>query len=120
LDIGNFVSTPGDTHLPLQANQGPDDVALPPSVPYRKAVGCLMYAKVLTRPNIALVIGRVAKFATQPRHSHWTAVQRIFRYLSGTIDMSISYCGSPHNLRLLITLHYAGIVMQITPVTTTT
>lgn len=56
LDTANYVSTPTDTHLPLQATQGPDDLALPPLVPYREAVGCLMYAIVFTRPNIAFDI----------------------------------------------------------------
>ena len=56
LDTANFVSTPADTHLPLQATQGPDDLALPPSVLYCKAVGCLTYAMVLTRPNVAFDI----------------------------------------------------------------
>ena len=50
LDQANPVSTPADTHMPLQATLGPDDQPLPTSVPYREAVGCLMYAMVLHAP----------------------------------------------------------------------
>ena len=78
LDTTNTVSTPADTHVPLQASQGPDDTLLPSSVPYRKAVRFLMYAMVLTRPDIAFAVSRVAKFTSSPRTSHWTAVKRIF------------------------------------------
>ena len=81
-------------------NCGSDDLPLPPSVPYREAVGCLMYAMVLARPDIAFAVSKVARFTSQPRHSHWTAVKRIFRYLSGTIDMGISYYGSPQDFTL--------------------
>ena len=59
-------ATPADTHNPLQASQGPDDVLLPSSIPYREAVGCLMYAMVLTRPDIAFAVSRVAKFTSKP------------------------------------------------------
>jgi hypothetical protein len=100
LDTATTVSTPADTHNPLQAFQGPDDVLLPSSIPYREVVGCLMYAMVLTRPDIAFAVSRVAKFTSEPRNSHWTAVKRIFRYLSGTPHMGISYSGVSSDLTL--------------------
>jgi hypothetical protein len=59
-----------------------------------------MYAMVLTRPDIAFAVSRVAKFTSEPRTSHWTAVKRIFRYLSGTLNMGISYFGVSSDLTL--------------------
>ena len=100
LDQANTLSTPADTHMPLKDSLGEDDLPLSPSIPYREAVGCLMYAMVLTRPDIAFAVSRVAKFTSKPRNSHWTAVKRIFRYLSGTINMGISYFGTPSDLAL--------------------
>lgn len=100
LDTTNLNSTPADTHAPLQETQGPDDLPLPPTVPYREAVGCLMYAMVLTWPDIAFVVNRVAKYISTPRSSHWTVVKRIFRYLFGTLEMGISYNGSPNDLMI--------------------
>ena len=100
LDNANTVTTPADTHVSLQATLGADDHPLPPTIPYREAVGCLMYAMVLTRPGIAFAVSRVAKFTSQPHQSHWTAVKRIFRYLSGTIHLGISYSGTLPDLSL--------------------
>ena len=100
LDQANTVSTPADTHLPLQESLGDNDLTLSSSIPYREAVGCLMYAMVLTRPNIAFVVSRVAKFTSKPRNSHWTAIKRIFRYLSDTLTMGISYFGTHPDLTL--------------------
>ena len=110
LDQANPVLTPADTHMPLQATLGPDDHPLPPSIPYREAVGCLMYAMVLTCPNIAYAVSRVAKYTSNPHTSHWTAVKRIFRYLSGTLNMGLSYYGSTQDftLRGYCDADYAG------------
>ena len=96
----NPISTPVDNHVPLQETLGPDDTLLPSTIPYREAVGCLMYAMVLTRLDIAFAVSRVAKFTSTPRQSHWTAVKRIFRYLSGTQHMGLSYYGFTSDLTL--------------------
>ena len=100
LENANPVTTPADTHVSLQASLGPDDLPLPPTIPYREAVGCLMYAMILTRPDIAFTVSRVAKFTSNPHHSHWTAVKRIFRYLLGTVNLGISYYGTSQDLSL--------------------
>ena len=65
---------------------------------------------VLTQPDIAFVVSRVAKFTSKPRNSHWTTVKRIFRYLSGTLTMGISYFSTPPdlNLRGYCNADYAG------------
>lgn len=100
LDQANHVSTLADTHLPLQAIMELDDLPLFSTIPYREAIGCLMYAMVLTRPNIAFAVSRVAKYTNSPWQSNWTPVKRIFWYLSTTIHMGISYYGSSTNLIL--------------------
>lgn len=100
LDKVNIVSTPADTHMPLQETLGDDDLTLSSSIPYREAVGCMMYAMVLTRPDIAFAVSHVAKFTSNPRTSHWTVVKQIFRNLSGTMTMGISYYNSPNDLAL--------------------
>jgi hypothetical protein len=53
-------------------------------VPYREAIGSLMYAVVGTRPDIAYAVSYLARFMTNPGHLHWEAVKRIIRYLKGT------------------------------------
>ena len=53
-------------------------------VPYREAIGALMYLSVRTRPDIAVAVCTLAKHVQEPRPIHWEAVKRILRYLKGT------------------------------------
>ena len=47
---------------------------------YRSIIGKLQYV-VHRKPDIALTIGIVAIFSTNPRENHVTIVKRIMRYL---------------------------------------
>src|ERR1700710_1370740 len=62
-------------------------------VPYRSAIGSLMYAMVCTRPDICYAVGLVARFQSNPGLDHWQAVKRIMRYLKGTSHYSLCYHG---------------------------
>ena len=62
---------------------------------YQKAVGCLMYLATKTRPDIMHAIQQVSQFSANPGKQHWTAVQRILRYLSHTSHYGIVY--DPHS-----------------------
>ena len=50
------------------------------STPYRQAVGSLMYAMIMTRPDIAFAVGQVSRFSVNPGPVHWEAVKRILSY----------------------------------------
>jgi hypothetical protein len=63
------------------------------SVPYREAVGELMYV-LNTRPDIAQAVSQVARFTSNPGKAHWSAVKRIYRYLSGTLTLGICFDGN--------------------------
>jgi len=67
-------------------------------VPYRKAIGSLMYASVTTCPNITFVVSMLLQFLENPGEAHWEAVKRVFRYLSGTCDVALTYGGERHDL----------------------
>lgn len=67
------------------------DRALDPAVPFRQAVGSLMYLMVATRPDIAFAVGKIAQHSNNPKEIHWKALKRIFRYLRGTKDLGITY-----------------------------
>ena len=88
------VSIPMDTNIRLTTAQSPSttaDFALMRDVPYREAVGSLMYAALGTRPDIAFAVQTVSRFSTKPGPAHWEAVKRIFRYLKGTSELWLSY-----------------------------
>ena len=50
-------------------------------VPYRAAVGALLWMARATRPEISQAVGQVAKYMANPGPMHWEAVKRIFGYL---------------------------------------
>ena len=60
-------------------------------IPYSSAVGCLMYAMVLTRPYIAYVVSAVSRYTVNLEKEHWRAVKWILRYLNGTTDYGLIY-----------------------------
>jgi hypothetical protein len=61
------------------------------SVPYREAVGSLMHLMVCTRPDLACAIGILSRYLHNPGRNHWTAVQRVFRYLKRTRAFGLCY-----------------------------
>lgn len=67
-------------------------------VPYREAVGCLLYASQGTRPDICHAVGIVSRFSNDPGQAHWIAVKRIFRYLRGTLDKKLLFKKSQDSL----------------------
>jgi hypothetical protein len=58
-------------------------------IPYKAAVGSLMYAMVGTRPDLAFPVSMVSQFMSRAGPSHWMAVKRIMRYLKGTLDLKL-------------------------------
>ncbi len=63
-------------------------------VPYREAIGSLMYLMICTRPDIAYAVGKLAQHSQYPQMENWIAVKRVFRYLKGTTDFGILYNGT--------------------------
>lgn len=61
------------------------------NIPYRPAIGSLMYLATGTRPDISFAVGKLAQYCEKPTLSHWTAVKRILRYIKGTRDLCITY-----------------------------
>ena len=58
---------------------------------YHKAVGILNWAALAMHPDITFAVATVAHFAVNPGPVHWDTVKRIYRYLSGTCDLWLSY-----------------------------
>ena len=50
-------------------------------------IGSLLYLTA-SRPDIMFSVYLCARFQLCPKESHLLTVKRIFRYLSGTIDLS--------------------------------
>lgn len=59
--------------------------------PYSSAVGCLMYAMVLTRPDLSHAVSVVSRYMANPGKDHWRTVVWILRYLAGTTGYGLIY-----------------------------
>jgi hypothetical protein len=88
------VQTPMEVNVKLvkemcaQTAEERDEMA---KVPYRSAVGSLIYLVTCTRPDIAVAVSEVSKYLENPGIEHWKAVKRILRYLKGTVDYGLKY-----------------------------
>jgi ATP-binding cassette subfamily B (MDR/TAP) protein 1 len=71
-------------------------------IPYEKAVGSLMYLMICTRPDIALAMGKVSRYMSNPGKIHWEAVKWILRYLKGTTDFGLVFDSKLHNAKSVI------------------
>ncbi|KAG3246370.1 hypothetical protein PI124_g8911 [Phytophthora idaei] len=73
------VKTPQDPGLKLTKNMyegGCQHEDTMKNVPYRSAVGGLMYLMVATRPDLAAAVGVLSQFAADPCPTHWQALKR--------------------------------------------
>lgn len=85
-------SDPNTTLLPVSENDERIE-----KVPYREAVGSLMYLSIVSRPDLAFAVNSVSKFLNKHNREHWQAVKRILSYVAGTMDCGIEYRGSEND-----------------------
>lgn len=80
-------------------------------VPYASSVSCLMYAMVLTRPNLSYAVSMVSRFMANPGKEHLRAVKWMLRYLRGTTSYGLLYGGGLTTtwLKDMLTLIIQGI-----------
>ena len=88
MEDANGINTPADNHVQLKSIKEKNTKR---EVPYREAVGSLIFAAIVTRPDIAYAVGVESRFLDKHEDSHWNAVKRIIRYLKNTIDYGIFY-----------------------------
>ena len=88
------ISTPCDPTIILSTNHCPTtaaDIKFMEQIPYRSAVGSLLWLSLGSRPDIAYAVSQVAKFSSNPGRIHWDAIIRILRYLKGTTHLGLQY-----------------------------
>jgi hypothetical protein len=92
------ADTPGaQEELSLLANaSNASERAEMATVPYRRAVGLLMYLSNTSRPDITHAVGMVARYSNNPGPAHWRAVKQILRYLSGTAHYGLLFAPQTH------------------------
>jgi hypothetical protein len=54
-----------------------------------------MYLASATRPDISFVVSQFSRFVSNPGDDHWHALERVLRYLKGTMNLGIHYTRYP-------------------------
>jgi hypothetical protein len=52
-----------------------------------------MYLASATRPDISFAVSKLSRFMSNPGPYHWHALERVMRYLHGTMSYGIHYSG---------------------------
>jgi len=89
-----WLDTPADAKIVLTQSYCPEsqeEKDYMQEVPYREAIGSLLWLSLGTRPDITYAVSQAAKFSANPGIEHWKAVIRIMRYLHGTRTLGLTY-----------------------------
>lgn len=90
MEDANTLATPADHHqdLSLKVSSDEDNMA---NVPYKEAVGSLLFLATVPRPDIAFAVNVVSQYCESSKKMHWNAIKRILKYVKGTLDYGISF-----------------------------
>jgi hypothetical protein len=94
LETASPLRTPIDPNAQLSKDQCPstpqqtEDMQ---KVPYREAIGSLMYAAIRTRPDITYAVTALSQYLQNPGRAHWEQAKRVIRYLKGTCDFELKF-----------------------------
>jgi hypothetical protein len=75
------VETPMDTSFPAMQKSEVKKVEV-----YKQAIGSMIYLATQTRPDLSFAVGYLSRYMDSYVVDHWTAVKRIWKYISGTRD----------------------------------
>lgn len=90
----NSLSTPMDANQKLTSDMCPKTIAEREemaNVPYQEAMGSILFAAQVSRPDIQFAVSCVSRFNNNPGKAQWLAVKRMLRYLKGTVEKRLTY-----------------------------
>jgi hypothetical protein len=62
---------------------------------YSQIIGSLMYLASAKRSDISFAVSKLSRFVSNLGDNHWRALERVLRYLKGTMSYDIHYTGYP-------------------------
>ncbi|KAL0339923.1 UNVERIFIED_CONTAM: Retrovirus-related Pol polyprotein from transposon TNT 1-94 [Sesamum radiatum] len=83
-----IAKTPYDSSVALFKNESGVSVA---QLRYSQIIGSLQYLANGTRPDISFSVSKLARYTSCPNKTHWGALDRVLRYLKGTVSLAIHY-----------------------------
>lgn len=82
------VVTPYDPSKTLHKNKSGVPVS---QLRYSQIIGSLMYLANCSRPDISYAVTKLSRFTSCPDRTHWDALDRVLKYLKGTISLGLHY-----------------------------
>ena len=61
---------------------------------YHSIVGSLLYLTGATRPDVGFAVNQLARFVANPGRRQWDFLVHLLRYLAGTRELGVHYCGN--------------------------
>ena len=110
-DLGFKANTKGkSTPAPSTAslNRDREGPTHDESWDYRSVIGKLNYLEKSTRPDIAFAVHQCARYSSDPKQSHSTAVRYIVRYLMITRDKGLILKPSQHSFVCYVDADFQG------------
>lgn len=84
MEDSNPVSTPielGQKYSKDMCPQNEDEREQMKKIPYRQAIGSLLFLTMITRPDISFAVNVLSRFCEEPGPTHWNGIKRILRIL---------------------------------------
>ncbi|KAL2230885.1 UNVERIFIED_CONTAM: hypothetical protein Sindi_1682900 [Sesamum indicum] len=83
-----IAKTPHDSSVALLKNESG---VLAAQLRYSQIIGSLQYLANGTRPYISFFVSKPAKYTSCPDRIHWGGLDRVLRYLKGTVSLAMHY-----------------------------
>jgi len=90
---GKGPATPYETHIAIHLLPHDGQASFATIHLYQRKVGSLMYAAIITRPDISWITAKLAQFLQNPSPRHSEAVNRVIQYLFATRYLCITFDG---------------------------
>ncbi|KAL0400133.1 UNVERIFIED_CONTAM: Copia protein [Sesamum radiatum] len=94
-----IVKTPYNSSVALFKNESGVSVA---QLRYSQIIGSLQYLANGTRLDISFSVSKLARYTSCPDRTHWGALDRVVRYLKGTVSLAIHYGRFPAVLEVVM------------------
>lgn len=86
----NAVCVPADPHTTF-TEFNKESKSVKENVPYKEAIGSLMFLTTISRPDIAFAVGVLSRYAENPTKAHSNGVKGVIKYLKGTLNYGLEY-----------------------------
>lgn len=100
------ASTPLDPGMKYRLPADPD--AKNVKVPYRQAVGSLLYLACGTRPDLSYPSTYMSQFNEHHSDEHWRGIKHMLRYLNATKDQKLTFRKTGQKLKIFSDADWGG------------